>query len=198
MDDNDVTGTWLTIARGLAALSVLGLAAGFVLVVGNTGVSARDRLFQASESAQCGSRVVRSGRGGSAPRDAYTHGTVATHPRRRPRRRSCDGGVRGVRSLVFAHEAQSFSTNGKRHRFRCIRWTELVVSNGRILAATTGAVMGALILVAARRATTIHTVADPFPDFGQDPSARGITSDSDNDERDQGIGFPLRTPMADT
>jgi hypothetical protein len=48
---NDLTATWIAIARGLAAISVLTIAGGVILVFGNTVVSVRDRLFEASEAA---------------------------------------------------------------------------------------------------------------------------------------------------
>ncbi len=51
MGDEDLTDTWIALARGLVAVSALVLAAGFVIVFGNSGISLRDRLFQASESA---------------------------------------------------------------------------------------------------------------------------------------------------
>ncbi len=50
-EDDDPTRTWIALGRGLAAVSVLSIAAGMIMVFGDTGVSASDRVFQACESA---------------------------------------------------------------------------------------------------------------------------------------------------
>src|SRR6476660_384684 len=50
-EDDDLTRTWIALARGLAAVSVLSIAAGMIMVFGDTGISASDRVFQACESA---------------------------------------------------------------------------------------------------------------------------------------------------
>jgi len=41
----------MAIARGFAAISALSIAGGVILVFGNSGISVRDRLFEASEAA---------------------------------------------------------------------------------------------------------------------------------------------------
>jgi ethanolamine transporter EutH len=50
-EEDDPTRTWIAIGRGLAAVSVLSIAGGMIMVFGDTGVSLRDRAFQACESA---------------------------------------------------------------------------------------------------------------------------------------------------
>lgn len=50
-EEDDLTDTWLTIGRGLAAVSALSIAAGMVIVLSDKGVAMRDRVFQACQAA---------------------------------------------------------------------------------------------------------------------------------------------------
>src|SRR4051794_32513657 len=51
MTEDDLANTWIAIARGLTAIAILSIAARFAMVAGNSGVSVRDRVFEAAQAA---------------------------------------------------------------------------------------------------------------------------------------------------
>jgi hypothetical protein len=174
---NDSTDTWLAIARGLVAVSVLTLASGVIIVFGNSGISARDRLFELSEAASPFAVLFSF---------AAVVVVLATPPPV-PRSRGvlvvaqCVGAMTLVCAAYSAWYALTThtdmpQTNGDGQYFAIIglNWWYRVAG---LVAATAVAVTAVLVLFAARRArppsrpSVVEDFGPPI-DFGADPSQR--------------------------
>ena len=167
-EDDDLTRTWIGVGRGLAAISVLWIAAGFIIVLGNSGVSARDRLFQACESAGAVS--------GSFALAAVVVLLVTSSPPQRSRGVFVVAQCVGVVMVVCAAYAAWFALTTNSHlplsdhstsfaAFVGLNWSYRISG---VLTAFAGAAMGALNILVARRGT--RTALTAIPDLGETPS----------------------------